>query len=288
MKYFKKRLIVCCLACLTACPIAWADPKGDAARVVLDQNINAIVMVKMVIKGGMSIAGMGSNSRESKSEATGTIIDPSGLTIVPLSATDPFGSMGETMSSLMEGSDASFSFKSELTDVKMVFEDGTEIPARIVLRDKDLDLAFIRPLEAREQPFKFIDLSNSDERKILDEVVLVDRMTSSADRVPFVVLSRIQSVIERPRKYYVIGDATLGAPIFTPEGKIVGVTLDRKSGGDSSRASALASLLGTSTQTVLPAEDIQEAAAQAPQIDQLEEEPPAAEAAVEEATPEQE
>ena len=35
--------------------------------------------------------------------------------------------------------------ETEVNDIKILLEDGAEVPAEIVLRDKDLDLAFIRP-----------------------------------------------------------------------------------------------------------------------------------------------
>jgi len=35
--------------------------------------------------------------------------------------------------------------ETEITDIKILLDDGTEVaPLRLVLRDKDLDLAFIR------------------------------------------------------------------------------------------------------------------------------------------------
>ena len=69
------------------------------------------------------------------------MVDPSGLTVLALSACDP-----SEMYQRMMGEDyPRTSVETEVTDMKILLDDGTELPAEIVLRDKDLDLAFIRP-----------------------------------------------------------------------------------------------------------------------------------------------
>ena len=61
------------------------------------------------------------------------------------SVTDPSGAMKDayTRAITARGGDISqLKFESEISDVKIVLADGTEIPADVVLRDKDLDLAY--------------------------------------------------------------------------------------------------------------------------------------------------
>ena len=45
--------------------------------------------------------------------------------------------------------------------MKILLDDGTEVPAEIVLRDKDLDLAFIRPKAKPASPMTSVDLTKS-------------------------------------------------------------------------------------------------------------------------------
>src|SRR6267378_7948346 len=49
----------------------------------------SVITVQLVVKSKMGFAGLGGDSRESKQEVSGTVIDPSGLTVVSLSSTDP-------------------------------------------------------------------------------------------------------------------------------------------------------------------------------------------------------
>jgi hypothetical protein len=252
------------LALLVCSQAAWCDERADQGRAILKDHQDAVIVVRLVIKGGMSMAGMGSHQKESKNEATGVVIDPTGLTVVSLSETDPYGRLDEMMASVMSDSDSGIQFKSELSDVKLVLGDGREIPGKIVLRDKDLDLAFVRPVGKPEKPMDFIDLSADVHLEMLDELVVLDRMPSTADRVSHVSLSRVQSVVQKPRTYYVISGGSLGAPVFTPDGKVVGIDLVRKGQGG---GSSLTSLMSNSGYMVLPAGDIREAALQAPSVD---------------------
>src|SRR5881296_2706666 len=122
------------------------DEIAVKGREIFEKYQHATVTVQLVLKSKMSMTGFGGRSNESKQEATGTTIDPSGLTVLSLSATDP----GSLLSSMMTGegeggTDLKFKMENELTDVKILTHDGAELPAEVVLRDKDLDLAFLRP-----------------------------------------------------------------------------------------------------------------------------------------------
>ena len=75
--------------------------------------------------------------------------------------------------------------ESELSDVKIVLDDGTEVPAEVVLRDKDNDLAFIRPKTKPAAPMAALDLANSGKADILDQVISLTRLGSAAGRAVF-------------------------------------------------------------------------------------------------------
>src|SRR5664280_3591149 len=61
-----------------------ASELAEKGREIFKQNQQAVVTVQVVLK--MSNAG---RSRESRQDVTGTVVDPSGLTVLALSATDP-------------------------------------------------------------------------------------------------------------------------------------------------------------------------------------------------------
>src|ERR1700722_703199 len=213
---------------LTASP-ARADDAAKSGREILAKCQQAVVTVKLAIKQSISMGGRDQKS-ESKTETTGTVIDPSGLTVVSLATPDPSSAMKDTYARAMaaRGADMSqFKFESELTDVKIVLTDGTEIPAEVVLRDKDLDLAFLRPSDKPAKALPFVDLARDAKAQLLDEVIVVNRLNQVANRAPAVSVGRIEAIVEKPRTFYVLGQAmwgyALGSPVFSLDGKLVGV-----------------------------------------------------------------
>jgi len=64
------------------------------------------------------------------------VISSTGLTVVSDAASNPWA---------MWASEEGPKIDVDTSDVKILLEDGREIPARFVLRDHDLDLAFIQP-----------------------------------------------------------------------------------------------------------------------------------------------
>ena len=233
---------------------------------------DAVVTVRLAIKQSVSMGGRDSKS-ESKIETTGTMIDPSGLTVVSLSTTDPGSTMRETYARAIAargGDPSQLKFDSEVSDVKIVLADGTEIPADVVLRDKDLDLAYLRPSDKPAKPLPFVDLARDAKPQILDEVVVVNRLNKTANRVPAVSIGRIEAIVDKPRTFYVLGEATwgysLGAPVFSLDGKLIGIIFLRSARGQTDQTTGF--MFNNLSQwgmmpIVLPASDIVDGAKQA-------------------------
>jgi len=205
-------------------------------------------------------------TEETKTESIGTVIDPSGLTVVSLASIDPTEIIGQLM-----GSDAPF--QAAVSDVKIRLADGQEIPAKVVLRDKDQDLAFLRPAKKPETPMSAVDLKNNVQRDLMDSVLLVGRLGRVANRTLSARLETIEGVLERPRRRYMLGGrnpaADVGSLALTPDGKVVGLVglrVIRTTGDD---VSVIGMLLGGGptavvATTIIPASDIAPIAAQAP------------------------
>ena len=152
----------------------------------------------------------------------------------------------------------------EVTDVKMLMEDGTEVPSEIVLRDKDLDLAFIRPKVKPATPMAAVDLAKSSPAQVMDVLVALNRLNRASGRAYSASAERISAVIQKPRTFYVPdgggASATLGSPVFALDGNIVGLVVMRavNSGGVGGSRDNV-------TAIVLPAGDVLKAAKQAPE-----------------------
>lgn len=254
-------VVAAALICALAAGAAMAADDAAQGRGIATKWSPAIVKIQIVVKIGMSFMGQG-ETRENKQEVTGVVIDPSGLTLVSLAETNPADVLGGMFG---DGGDNTPSMTSEVTDVKIRLTDGKEIAGKVVLRDKDLDLAFIRPAEKLAQPLTCIDLKDSAQVDVLDQTVIVGRMGKIANRALSASLTRIQAVVEKPRRFYTIGisgpGGDLGSPVFTMDGKLVGVLLLRampgKGGGGSSESPVMP--------VIIPADDIVPVAAQAPE-----------------------
>jgi hypothetical protein len=233
-----------------------ADELGDKGRDIFKKNQHAVVTVQIVLKMSYSASGRNSTPNESKLDVTGTVVDPSGLTVLALSSCDP-----AEMYQLMR---PDYKVETEVSDAKMLLDDGTEIPAQIVLRDKDLDLAFIRPKAKPASPMAAVDLSKSAPAQILDQVVTLNRLNKAAGRAYAASVERISAVLQKPRTFYIpdttMSTTTLGSPAFTLNGNMLGVFVMRMvSSTGGTRGDNL-------TTIILPAEDILKAAKQASEV----------------------
>lgn len=252
-----------------------ADDLAAKGRAVFSRHQSSVVTVLLVVKTKMGfggLAGVGGDAREYKEEVTGTVIDPSGLTAVALSSADPAALLQGMMTSLGglsgDGEESvKFKMDSEVTDVKLLTQDGAELPAEIVLRDRDLDLAFIRPKTRPVTPLPALDLSNSAKVDVLDSVIAINRLGKVAGRAYAAAVEQITAVVKKPRLFYVPGGKAtltgLGSPAFTPDGKVVGLFVMRsvKSGGGG--LSLFSSQAGMAP-IIVPAEDVKKVAAQVP------------------------
>jgi S1-C subfamily serine protease len=229
-----------------------ASELGDKGREIFNKNRLAVVTVQVVVKTSNQ-----GRSRESRQEITGTVVDPSGLTVLALSACDPT----EMYRRLYEESKVEF----EVADVKILLEDGTELAAEIVLRDKDLDLAYVRPKTKPASPMTAVDLSKSAPAQVLDEVVTINRLNKAASRAYAASFEHISAVIQKPRTFYIpdssMSTTTLGSPAFTMDGKILGLLVMRaiNSAGDGNDTRQ------NVTAIIIPADDVLKGAKQAPE-----------------------
>ena len=259
----------CCVAAFLGAGWASADELAEKGRQVFKDNQHCVVTVQIVVKSKVSVGGRGGEPSETRQDVTGTIIDPSGLAVVSLSATDP-GQMFQNMMSSMSSDDESrVKVETELSDVKMLMPDGAEILAEVVLRDRDLDLAFLRPKVKLPAPAPAVDLTKSGKAQLLDQVLGLNRLGNAAGRAYSASAERIAAIVERPRLFYVpetsVTTTALGAPAFTLDGKVLGVFVMRSIKASSgSGMSAVMNQRDNITGIIVPAEDVLKAAKQVP------------------------
>jgi len=262
------RVILVALMVAASCQAA--DDIASKGREIFKKYQPSVVTVQLVVKSKLGFAGLGGDARESKQEVTGTVIDSSGLVALSLASTDPTSLIQGMLGGLGGDGEDSMKFKmeSELSDVKLLLNDGTELPSEIVLRDRDLDLAFLRPKSKPPVALIPLDLSKSAKVDVLDQVIAINRLGKVAGRTHAASVERINAVVQRPRPFYVpggdAGTTSLGCPAFTLDGQLVGLFVMRtiKSGG----GGGLFGAQGGVTAILLPAEDVRKVAAQVPPL----------------------
>lgn len=250
------RLSACCAILLAGASIYSyaADATAQIGRNIMAKHQNAVVTIELVLEESASYGGQ-SDKRESKLSATGTVIDPSGLVVTSLSEIDP-------MSAMPDFGDEGYKISVKVTDAYIKMPDGDELPMNIVVRDKDLDLAFLKPKTAVKEKMPFVSLANPSSPLVLDKIVTLHKLGQIAGRQSAAVFDEIISVVTKPRKFFVVGGYTLGGPAFTLDGRPVGIIVLRKNPKAKYSESASRSSFETLC-IVLPASTVMQAAEQA-------------------------
>ncbi len=264
---YRRLLVPLFLVLSTVGSLRAEEANVAAAREILNKHQDAVIWVSAIMKSQMTGMGIAfGHGQEEKVRALGTVIDPSGLTVVSLTMLNPMGMFQDLFSSAGDD-EGQMDFKASFSDIKMRLADGTEVPAKLVLKDPDLDMAFLVPEEGEGETspkFVSLDLKESSEAGVLDELVLIGRLGSALDRRPSVGLARVAAVVTKPRTFYVVEvpeHQGLGTPVFTQDGKVLGITLMRK--GPALEGGLNAMMSGAIATVIVPAGDVLEIAAQA-------------------------
>jgi S1-C subfamily serine protease len=188
--------------------------------------------------------------QEQKLEALGTIIAEDGLTVLSLSRVDP------TATLLSRIRTPGGSVNVNYTEVLLLMQDGTEVPAKLLLKDTDLDLAFVLPIKdedkkSKKRIFPYVPRSSRSKAPLpLDEVVSLGKLGRNLYRQSTLKKGWVNAVIEKPRKYFVIENTSPGTPVFDREANWLGIVVYKM---DRGRPTSV---------VTLPADDIDEIAEQ--------------------------
>jgi hypothetical protein len=255
------------VAMALAVPLGAQTPdERAAARDLAQKRGDAIIIVMGTLKARMSQGGRDTPAPDQTVRASATVLDPTGLAVVALSAIDPGNIIGKNPNFAA----AKMTFTTELVDVKMRLADGKEVPARVVLRDSDLDLLFVRPTTAPASPMAAVDAASA-RLAALDPVIIVQRFGEATGWKVGAAVGAVELVVDSPRTFYQVAVTTTGnitgATAFDVKGQFAGVMTLRAT--EDAKASALNGMQGTMLQTlgmipvVIPAADIREVAKQA-------------------------
>jgi len=261
----KQRAVAGTIALILWSAAVQAQDQRAAFREIATRWQDAVVSVRVSLKVRMSMGGREVQSMDDTVETVATVIDPSGLTVMSLSSLDPGAMMNRIMGAAGGAGDQKMSIVSEPSDVRIRLADGKELPGTIVLRDQDLDLAFIRPTTKPATPLTAIDLSASARPAVLEDLLVLNRLGRVGGWTPAAALYSVSAIMEKPRTFFVLnGPVGTGTPAFMANGRVVGLLTVRQI--DPGRMSMFGMMGGAEgagvLPVVLPAADVLEIARQ--------------------------
>lgn len=248
-----RRIFALALLTTALAGLAHADTR-ETARSVFAANKEAVINITATIKVEMP----GRSSQGQDVAVTGTVIGADGLTVVSAASINPVAALFEAAGEERTTTKP----KIELTDIKYRLADGTEVPARLVYKDKDLDLAYLVPnLKAGEAAPKFASLTVKEGPKAreLDEIISVTRLAKSMSHASAVNLGQIVATVTKPRTVYdfaLNGTPATGTPVFTAGGELLGFTMIHPTDSGASSATLRAMLSGGGEIIILPAGEV--------------------------------
>jgi hypothetical protein len=266
--YLMKRLVILASAfALAALPATHGNSLlPEQGRAIFRAHQDAVLPFTATISVTASAGGRSMPAREQIVHGTCTVLTEDGLMITALSSIDPAALMNGQKVTTANGK-VDLNASTEIKELRIIMPDGLEIPAGLIMKDIDLDLGFFRPKAGNEDlkdvKFHPIDLQAAGPAEMLDEVLILGRLAKSFGFQPSGGISEVTAKIEKPRLCYRVAGAGPGTPVYMADGKLLGLTANRKppaddSGDDGRRMTDLL--------VVLPAEDVARIAEQAKKI----------------------
>jgi S1-C subfamily serine protease len=197
---------------------------------------------------------MPTQKEEKKMEVIGTVINKDGLIVAPLSTLDAAATMDGRTVNTPKGP-LKLSAKSDIKEVKIIMPDGSEADAKVVLKDVDLDLVFIKP-DKKADNFTPINTADSAPIALLDDVIVLGRLGKDLNREAMIITGEVISVVKKPRVFGKITAPATGMPVFNDQGKFIGIGINRLS----SKGATDGNVAGSAV--LLPAADLLESASQ--------------------------
>ena len=251
-------LLPCLLALGSVLPAHAADTPAQVTARALHRRLgDAVVLVRATVAVTVTPGDQPAQTRDRTFEQLGTVVSTDGRVLLSATSIDPAAVMdGRTVNT--PAGPMKLAATSQVKEAFIVLADGTEIPAKVVLKDKDLNLALIAPVETATTAFVPVDVAASDTVEPVDEVVVLGRMDKSLDRASKVEIDAVAAVTTKPRPFISIHVNATGCPVFSVAGKFVGLTsgkIDAAADGDGEGVSM--------EPVVIPAATVQKFLAQA-------------------------
>jgi S1-C subfamily serine protease len=237
---------------------------GAAYKRLAERVGPALVTVKYILKieGGGQMADMMGGDEGRETEITGLVIEPNGLVLCSNTKMGGFAAMMGMM-----GGGGGGGVTANPTDIRILAGDDTEgLKAKILARDSDLDLCWVQvdDEKAKGKTFEHVDLKASAAPGIGDKIMVVQRRGKFFDHALVIGEGRVGGLAKKPRNLVSPSgvEAEMGMPVFTADGKLVGIGVlqmpsrEDMEGGD---MSSMFEGFGGGGPVILPADEVAKA-----------------------------
>jgi S1-C subfamily serine protease len=227
-----------------------ADAPAQMMRALAAKYQASAVTLSLVVK-----IGAGGAESQTEMESGGVLLDSSGLVVTTNTGIDPMAAYAQ------EAEQYGSALTTRVVGVKILLAGGTEIPAKVVLRDKDKNLAFVRPLKKPGVKLSGISFDTAAVAALGDPVYLLGRQGKTAGRALQARVERVASVMDKPHRFYVLGEtnsSAVGFVAFNEKGQPLGLLTLRFPIGKARYSES-------NLPVIIPARDVLEVARQAPQ-----------------------
>lgn len=203
------------------------------ARSLLKKYTPTLVVITVKGKIATTTTGDPLPAKDQQRRTLGITIADNGLIVVSNSAIDSAVGLAGQKAQVGDKVVTIQSAKTEFTDIQISYGDKTLLHGKVVRQDVGADVAFILPdraeAKAMKKKFQKVDLSKfAAAAAEADQVVGLSRSSSVFGYMPTLIMGRITGVFKGDRTYFVnTAGNSQGMPIFTLDGKPVGITVVR-------------------------------------------------------------
>jgi len=211
------------------------DALATSARGILEKHKMALVVVTVDGKLVATTDGDPLPERTQQRRTLGVTVRPdNGLIVISNAAIDPAIGLSGQRARVDETVVTIKTAKTIFEKVEISYGDSAVIPGKVIKQDPGADIAFVLPDSAKatelgKAAFDAIDMSASSQPEPADQVVGLSRSSAAYGYMPTVIVGRVTGVFKGEfRTFFVTTAGTAqGIPIFTMDGRAVGVTLER-------------------------------------------------------------
>ncbi len=191
---------------LTLCGATALAQNANPYEKLVTQHASAMVNIKFILKA---------EGQEQEEETPGVMIEKDGLV---LSSNVAFGGLAA-----MFGGPAV-----QPADIKILIGEDTQgVEAKLIARDSELGLAWLRIDKPDANGYAFVDFSKGAPARTGDAIMALSQLGKFFDRASLVTEGRVACTTKKPRTLFIpsltLAGTDFGVPAFDSEARPVGV-----------------------------------------------------------------